>query len=197
MSTRVKEVSALLADWTNGDPAARDKLIPFVYDQLRRLAHRHMALERPGHSLQTTALVNEVYLKLVNQREATWQNRAHFFALASQVMRHILVDYARTRNRTKRGGEAERVSLEESMVVSNERFAELVALDEALSSLAEIDPRGSQVIELRYFGGLSIEETAEVLKISPATVMRDWSKAKAWLYRAITDSASTREDPST
>ena len=185
MATRLKEVSALLADWSNGNETAREELIPLVYDQLRRLAHRHMAQERPGHSLQATALVNEAYLRLVDQRQVRWQNRAHFFALASQMMRRILVDSARKRHRAKRGGGVQQVSLDEAMVVSDERAAELVALDDALTGLAAIDPRRSQVVELRYFGGLSVEEAAEVLKVSPITVMRDWSTAKAWLYRAI------------
>jgi RNA polymerase sigma factor (TIGR02999 family) len=185
MAGRSNEVSVLLADWTKGDQAAKDKLIPLVYDQLRRLARRQMAQERPGHSLQATALVNEAYLLLVDQPEVRWQNRAHFFALAAQMMRHILVDYARRRGRVKRGAGGQRVSLEEAMIVSGERAAELVALDDALNDLAAIDPRRSQVVELRYFGGLSVEEIAKVLNVSPVTVMRDWSVAKAWLYRAI------------
>jgi RNA polymerase sigma factor (TIGR02999 family) len=185
MAGRSNEVSVLLADWTKGDQAAKDKLIPLVYDQLRRLARRQMAQERPGHSLQATALVNEAYLLLVDQPEVRWQNRAHFFALAAQMMRHILVDYARRRGRVKRGAGGQRVSLDEAMIVSGERAAELVALDDALNDLAAIDPRRSQVVELRYFGGLSVEEIAKVLNVSPVTVMRDWSVAKAWLYRAI------------
>ena len=191
MATRLKEVSALLADWSNGDETARDELIPLVYGQLRRLAQRHMAQERPGHSLQATALVNEAYLRLVDQRQVRWQNRAHFFALASQMMRRILVDHARGRHRAKRGDGAHQVSLDEAMMVSGEQAAELVALDDALTGLAAIDPRRSQVVELRYFGGLSVEETAEVLKVSPVTVMRDWSTAKAWLYRAIGNAATS------
>jgi RNA polymerase sigma factor (TIGR02999 family) len=180
-----KELTALLADWSNGDQSARDQLIPLVYDQLRRMAHRHMAQERPGHSLQATALVNEAYLRLVDQREVRWQNRAQFFAIASQMMRHILVDYARKRHRAKRGGRAQQVSLNEAMAVTDARAADLIALDEALTSLASIDPRRSLVVELRYFGGLSVEETAEVLKVSPLTVMRDWRTAKAWLSRTL------------
>jgi RNA polymerase sigma factor (TIGR02999 family) len=175
----------LLAAWSNGDQSARDQLIPLVYDQLRRMAHRHMAQERPGHSLQATALVNEAYLRLVDQREVRWQNRAQFFAIASQMMRHILVDYARKRHRAKRGGRAQQVSLNEAMAVTDARAADLIALDEALTSLASIDPRRSLVVELRYFGGLSVEETAEVLKVSPLTVMRDWRTAKAWLSRTL------------
>jgi RNA polymerase sigma factor (TIGR02999 family) len=182
----------LLADWNNGDETARDKLIPLVYDQLRRLAQRQMAQERPGHSLQATALVNEAYLLLVDQREVRWQNRAHFFALASQMMRHILVDYARKRHRAKRGGDRQQVSLDEAMIVSDERADELIALDDALSNLATVDPRRSRVVELRYFGGLSVEEAAEVLKVSPITVMRDWTTAKAWLYRAINNASGSK-----
>lgn len=185
MASRSNEVSVLLAEWKRGDQTAKDKLIPLVYDQLRRLARRQMAQERPGHSLPPTALVNEAYLLLVDQREVRWQNRAHFFALAAQVMRHILVNYARKRARAKRGGGSHHVSLNDAMIGSGERAAELVALDDALSKLAAIDPRRSQVVELRYFGGLSVEEVAEFLNISPVTVMRDWSVAKAWLYQAI------------
>ena len=190
MASRLNEVSVLLADWSKGDQTAREKLMPLVYDELRRLAHRQMARERPGHSLQATALVNEAYMRLVNQNEVRWQNRAHFFALASQVMRHILVDYARNRHRAKRGGGGQQVSLDEAMIVSGERAAELVALDDALNELAAIDPRRSRVVELRYFGGLSVEETAEILDVSAITVMRDWNAAKAWLYRAIDNTGS-------
>jgi len=175
-----------------GDETAKEKLIPLVYDQLRRLARRQMAQERPDHSLQATALVNEAYLLLVDQNEVHWQNRAHFFALAAKVMRNILVDHARKRGRAKRGAGGQRVSLDEALAVSGVRAAELVALDEALNNLAAVDPRRSQVIELRYFGGLSVEETAEVLKVSTATVMRDWNAAKAWLYRAIRDAGGLR-----
>jgi RNA polymerase sigma-70 factor (ECF subfamily) len=192
MSNRASEVSVLLADWTRGDQTARDKLIPLVYDQLRRLARRQLALERPDHSLQATALVNEAYLLLVDQDEVSWQNRAHFFALAAQLMRHILVDYARRRGRAKRGGGGQQVSLDEAMLVSGVRAAELVALDDAMNNLAAINPRKSQVVELRYFGGLSVEETAEVLNVSIATVMRDWNAAKAWLYRAIRNAGTNR-----
>ena len=185
MESESKDVSVLLAGWRNGDPAAKDKLIPLVYTQLRRLAHRQMALERPGHTLEATALVNEVYLRLVGQQEVRVQNRAHFFALAAEMMRHILVDYARKRHRDKRGGGAQRVPLEEAMSVSADCAAELVDLDEALKRLATVDLRKSRVVELRYFGGLSVAETAEVLEVSPVTVMRDWTAARAWLYRDI------------
>ena len=179
------EVSALLADWSNGNEAARDELIPLVYDELRRLAGHYMALERSGHSLQATALVNEAYLRLVDQRQVRWQGRTHFFALASRMMRRILVDYARSRHYAKRGGAARRVSLEDAMIVSAHKTPDVVALDDALTRLAAIDFRKSQVVELRYFGGLSMGEIAAVLKISEVTVRRDWSTARAWLYREI------------
>ncbi|MCI0389298.1 MAG: sigma-70 family RNA polymerase sigma factor [Acidobacteria bacterium] len=180
-----EEISQLLVAWGNGDREALDQLMPLVYDELRRLAHRYLGRERAGHTLQTTALVNEAYLKLVNEREMRWQNRAHFFAVAAQLMRMILVDYARRRNYAKRGGGAQRVSFDEALAVSEERGAELIALDEALKTLAEIDERKSQVAELRFFGGLSVEETAEVLKVAPVTVMREWRLAKAWLHREL------------
>lgn len=189
---RSNEVSVLLAAWTGGDQTAKDKLIPFVYAQLRRLARRQLAQERPNHTLQATALVNEAYLLLVDQREVRWQNRAQFFALAAQVMRHILVDYARRRARAKRGGDQQHVSLDEAVIVSGERGVELIALDDALNELAAIDPRRSQVVELRYFGGLNVEETAEVLNVSPVTVMRDWSAARAWLYRYMDNGKKDR-----
>jgi RNA polymerase sigma factor (TIGR02999 family) len=185
MGSRARGVSELLADWSKGNEAARDDLMPLVYNELRRLAGHYMAIERSGHSLQATALVNEAYLRLVDQRQVRWQGRAHFFALASRMMRRILVDYARSRHYAKRGGAARRVSLDEAMILSEEKARDVVALDDALTRFAAIDPRKSQVVELRYFGGLSVEEIAEVLKISPVTVRRDWSTAKAWLYRAI------------
>jgi RNA polymerase sigma factor (TIGR02999 family) len=180
-----EEVTELLVAWGDGDRAALDQLMPLVYDELRRLAHRYLGRERKDHTLQTTALVNEAYLKLINEREMQWQNRAHFFAVAAQMMRMILVDYARRRNYAKRGGGAHRVSFDESLVVSDERAADLIALDDALSSLAAVDERKSKVAELRFFGGLSVEETAAVLKVSPVTVMREWRLAKAWLHREL------------
>ena len=183
--SRRREVSALLADWSNGNEAARDELMPLVYDELRRLAGHYMALERKDHSLQATALVNEVYLRFVDQRHVRLQGRAHFFALASWMIRRILVDYARRGRYAKRGGAARRVSLDEGMIVSKEKAWDVIALDDALTSLAAIDPRKSQVVELRYFGGLSMEEIAKLLQISEVTVRRDWSTAKAWLYRAV------------
>lgn len=181
-----KEVTQLLLDWSDGDKAALDKLMPLVYDELRRLARHYMGRERAGHTLQTTALVNEAYLRLVDQRSVRWQNRAHFFGIASQMMRRILVDHARSRHYAKRGGGARQVSLDEAMAVSEERASDIVALDDALTALAEIDQRKSQIVEMRFFGGLSIEEAAEVLAVSPGTVMRDWTLAKAWLHREIT-----------
>jgi len=185
MTPSPTEVSQLLLDWSNGNQAALDRLTPLVYEELHRLAHRHMRLERPNHTLQTTALVNEAYVRLVDQRNLHWKNRAHFFSIASRLMRRILVDLARAHKRAKRGGGALQVSLDEAAMVSSERAAELVALDEALTTLAAIDQRKSQVVELRFFGGMSVEETAEALGVSPITIKREWSTAKAWLYREI------------
>jgi RNA polymerase sigma factor (TIGR02999 family) len=179
------KLTKLLLDWSNGDQAALDELMPLVYDELRRLARHYMLRERPGHMLQTTALVNEAFLRLVDQRRVNWQNRAHFFAIAAQMMRRILVDHARGHLYAKRGGGARRISLDRVSVVSEERAADVIALDEALTGLAEIDPQQSRVVELRFFGGLTVEETAEVLGLSPATVKREWSAAKAWLQQEI------------
>jgi RNA polymerase sigma-70 factor (ECF subfamily) len=178
-------ISTILRAWAGGDQGALDKLTPIVYDELRRMARRHMRRERPGHSLQTTALVNEAYLRLVDYKRMQWQNRAHFFAVSAQLMRRILVEHARRHN-LKRGGGVLHVSLEEALVMGGGREAEVVALDDAMNALAKIDPRKVQVVEMRFFGGLSVEETAEVLKISPVTVMRDWTMAKAWLHRELT-----------
>src|SRR2546423_603367 len=186
MTPSPQAVTQLLIDWTNGSQAARDELMPLVYEELRRLAHRHMGRERPGHTLQTSGLVNEASLRLVDQTNVHWKNRAHFFAIAAQIMRRILVDYARSRRYAKRGGGARQVSLNEALIVSEGRSAEVVALDDALKGLAAIDQRKSQIVELRFFGGLSIEETAEVLGVSPGTVMRDWTLAKAWLRKEMT-----------
>ncbi len=192
----VGDVSTLLRAWSGGDPGALERLTPIVYDELRRLARRHMKGERPGHSLQTTALVNEAYMRLVDYKRMEWQNRAHFFAVSSQLMRRILVEQARRHN-LKRGGGVLHVSLEEAAVVGGARGADLVALDDAMNALARLDARKVQVVEMRFFGGLSVEETAEVLKVSPVTVMRDWSTAKAWLYRELgggtTDGLRTME----
>ncbi|MDQ3256303.1 MAG: sigma-70 family RNA polymerase sigma factor [Acidobacteriota bacterium] len=186
MAASSQQVTQLLVAWGGGDQAARDELMPLVYEELRRLAHKCIRRERPGHTLQTSALLNEAYLRLVDQKNIHWQDRAHFFGIAARLMRQVLVDYARKRGYAKRGGDAHRVPLDEALIVSEERAADVVALDDALKSLAEIDPRQSQIVELRFFGGLSIEETAEVLAVSPGTVMRDWTLAKAWLRRAVT-----------
>ena len=180
-----KSVTQLLVAWGDGDQTALDQLVPLVNEELRRLARGYMRRERPGHTLQTTALVNEAYLRLVDQKHMHWQNRAHFLAIAAQLMRRILVDYARRRQYQKRGGGAIQVTLGHADEAANERPPDLVALDEALAGLAEIDPRRSRVVELRFFGGLSIEETAEVLKVSPTAVERDWTIAKAWLHMTV------------
>ena len=181
------EITGLLVDWSNGDQSALEKLLPLVERELHRLAHSYMRRENPDHTLQTSALVNEAYLKLVDQKKTHWQNRAHFFGIAAQIMRRILMNYARDQHRAKRGGKTVQVSLSEVAVMSKEKSQELIALDEALKRLADVDERKSQVVELRYFGGLSVEETAEVLRISPVTVMRDWKYARAWLARSIQD----------
>jgi RNA polymerase sigma factor (TIGR02999 family) len=181
----VSDISKLLRAWSDGDQSALDRLTPIVYDELRRLARRYMRRERPGHSLQTTALVNEAYMRLLDYKRMEWQDRAHFFAISAQLMRRILVEHARRHN-LKRGGGVQHVSLEEAVVVVGDgRGTDLVALDDAMNALARFDPRKVQVVEMRFFGGLSVEETAEVLKVSPVTVMRDWSTAKAWLYREL------------
>ena len=179
------EVTALLLAWGHGDDVAFDRLVPMVHAELRRIARRHMGHERVGHTLQPTALVNEAYLKLIDARQVKWQDRAHFFAMSSRLMRQVLVDWARARGYQKRGAGAHNVTLDEGRVGAIEQPADVIALDEALKALEQIDPRKSQVVELRFFGGLSIEETAEVLSVSPGTVMRDWTLAKAWLRRAI------------
>ena len=180
-----QQVTQLLRAWSNGDLAAEEKLMRLVYRELRRLAQRYMGRERPDHTLQATALVNEAYLRLVDARQVSWQNRAHFFGVSAQLMRRILVDWARARGYQKRAGQAHQVSLDEALVVTEERGLDLVALDDALQALAAVDPRKCQVVEMRFFGGLSVEETAEVLKVSPDTVLRDWKLAKAWLLREI------------
>src|SRR5215475_2917655 len=191
-----QEVTMLLAAWSHGDEAARDELIPLVYDELRRLAAYYMTREPAGHSLQATALVHEAYLRLVDQRRVQWQGRTHFFAIAAQMMRRILVDYARGSHCAKRGGGAQPVSLDNATIVSPEKAADLVALDDALNQLATIAPRKSQVVELRYFGGLSMQEIAEMLGVSEVTIQRDWTTAKAWLFRAIggTEQESTHDE---
>src|SRR5271154_5247034 len=185
----VEEVRTLLRAWSGGDPGALARLTPIVYDELHRLGRRYMRREKPGHSLQTTALVNEAYTRLVDYKRMQWQDRAHFFAVSAQLMRSILVEHAR-RHKLKRGGGVQHVPLDEAAVVCGDRAGDIVALDDAMNALARLDPRKVQVVEMRYFGGLSVEETAEVLKVSSVTVMRDWSTAKAWLYRELTDGIS-------
>jgi RNA polymerase sigma-70 factor (ECF subfamily) len=180
----VGDISMLLRAWSGGDQGALDRLTPIVYRELHGLARRYMQRERPGHSLQTTGLVNEAYMRLVDYKRMRWQNRAHFFAVSAQVMRRILVEHARRHN-LKRGGGLQHVSREEAAVVGGDRAADLVALDDAMNALARLDARKVQVVKMRFFGGLSVEETAEVLKVSSITVMRDWSTAKAWLYRKL------------
>ncbi|HEX8138676.1 MAG TPA: sigma-70 family RNA polymerase sigma factor [Pyrinomonadaceae bacterium] len=179
-------LTELLLEWQQGDKRAFDELTSLVYDELRRIAHRCVQRERDRHTLETTALVNEAYLRLAGGEQREWQNRAHFFAVMAQVMRHVLIDHARRRHYAKRGGSLHRVSLEDESVMSPARARELVALDEALGELSRIDPRKGRVVELRYFGGLSLEETAAVLEVSVMTVRRDWRAAKAWLYKAVT-----------
>ena len=185
MTASDNEVTQLLVAWGHGDQTALGQLMPLVYSELHRLAHRHIKKERPGHTLQTSALLNEAFVRLVDQRDVHWQSRAHFFAIAAQMMRRILVDYARSRRYAKRGGDARQVSFDEELIVSRQLSADVVELHEALNKLAAIDERKSKVVELKFFGGLSIEETAEVLGVSPGTVMRDWTLAKAWLRLAM------------
>ena len=184
--SRHDEVSLLLRNWSDGDQSALERLTPIVYNELRRLAQHYMKGERMGHSLQATALVNEAYLRLVDYKRMQWQNRAHFFAVSAQLMRRILVDHARRRN-LKRGANVEHVSIDEAAMVGGDHPADLISLDNALQALARMDARKAQVVELRFFGGLSVEETAEVLQVSPVTVMRDWGTARAWLYREMKD----------
>ena len=191
--TQSQGITELLLAWSRGEQAALEKLVPRVHAELRRVAHRYMARERTGHTLQTTALVNEAYLRLINVEQVRWQNRAHFFAVSAQLMRRILVDFARSRNYLKRGGGAQKVTLDEAMVVSQEPGQDLVALDDALKALAVTDARKSRVVELRFFGGLSVEETAEVLKVSPDTVLRDWRLAKVWLAREMGKAAASEK----
>jgi RNA polymerase sigma factor (TIGR02999 family) len=179
------EITERLIAWSHGDESALDQLIPAVYQELRRMADRYLRREDPGHTLQTTALVHEAYLKLVDQTRVNWQNRAHFFGVAAQMMRRVLVDHAKSKHRDKRGGEAPKLSLDEVLDLTEERAADLIALDDALGQLATIDERKCHVVELRYFGGLSVEETATALGVSPQTVLRDWNLAKAWLYQEL------------
>lgn len=179
------QVTQLLLAWSQGERAALDELVPLVYEELRRLAHRYMAGERPDHTLQTTALVNEAYLRLIDLRQVQWEDRAHFFALSAQLMRRILVEFARARGAGKRGGGVPKVSVDEALLGPPLQSQDLVALDDALTAMAAVDPRQSQVVELRFFGGLTVEETAEALQVSPQTVLRDWKLAKAWLRREM------------
>jgi RNA polymerase sigma factor (TIGR02999 family) len=179
------EVTDLLRAWSEGDRVALEKLMPLVYQELHRLARKYMGGERADHTLQTTALVHEAYLRLIGASKIPWQSRAHFYAVSAQAMRHILVDFARARHNLKRGGNEKRISLDESLVVAEDQHPDLVSLDDALTSLASVDERKSRVVELRFFGGLSVEETAEILKVSPDTVMRDWRLSKLWLLREM------------
>ncbi len=185
--TAPSEITGLLVDWGNGDKAALDKLFPLVEKELHRLAHSYMRRENRDHTLQTSALVNEAYIRLVDQKNTRWQNRAHFFGIAATIMRRILINYARDRCRKKRGGNAVQVSLSQVAVMSDQKSAELIALDDALNKLAQLDERKARVVELRHFGGLGVEETAEVLGVSTATVNRDFKMAKAWIWREISD----------
>ena|SRR5436190_9867277 len=179
------EITQMLVAWSNGDEDALKKLVPVVSQELHRLAKRYMGRESPNHTLQTTALVNEAYLRLIHGTEVKWQNRAHFFAISAQIMRHILVDFARSQGNLKRGANAPHITLDETLVGATARDANLVAVDEALKALEELNPRQSRVVELRFFGGLDLEETAEVLQVSVRTVRRDWTFARAWLYREL------------
>ena len=186
MTAPTEEITDLLTNWSRGEEAALERLVPLVYPELRRIAKRQMARENPDHTLQTSALINEAYLKLVDREKVDWQNRAHFFAVSAQVMRHILIDHARKYLYNKRGGGAQHVPLEEAAIVEEKRSSDLVDLDEALKALATLDPRRSQIIELKFFGGLKAEEIAEVMGISPSTVQREWRVAKAWLHHTMT-----------
>ena len=185
MDAQKHELTQLLIDGNNGDQSAFDRLMPLIDEELRRLAHRYMSREREGHTLQTTALVNEAFVRLVNRKNVNWQNRAHFFGIAAQLMRTILVDHARSHACAKRGGGAFKLELDDALVVSQEKASEVIALDDALKELARLDPQQSRIVELRFFGGLTVEETAEVLHLSPATIKREWSTAKAWLFHEL------------
>ena len=191
-----QEITQLLADWGKGDRSALEKLLPLVHAELRQIARRQISHERPGHTLQATALINEAYLKLLGQEGFEWHNRAHFFAVCAQIMRHILIDHARAHARDKRGGGAIKVSLNDAdAAVAGEKAEHLIALEEALRFLEGVDPQKGRIVELRYFGGLSIEETAEVLNISPRTVRREWQRSKAWLYRMIMEGSADETRP--
>ena len=185
MTSSGQAVTELLNQWAGGDQAAGEKVLPLVYGELRRIARRSMNRQGPAHTLQATALVHEAYMRLIGDSGRQWENRAHFYGVAAKAMRHVLVDYARAGGAKKRGGQDKPVALEDVFVISPERLAEVVALDDALTALAKLHPRQSQVVELRFFGGWSVEETAETLRVSAETVMRDWRAAKAWLYREL------------
>jgi RNA polymerase sigma factor (TIGR02999 family) len=184
-----EEITLLLLKWSRGDSSALDQLIPMVYPELRRLARRYMRKENPEHTLQTSALINEAYLRLIDQRAVEWHDRSHFFAVSAQVMRHILIDHARKYSYAKRGAGAKHIALDEVSVLKQERAGEFVALDDALVGLAKIDPRKARIVELRFFGGLTVEETAEVLKLAPITVKREWRAARAWLFRELSSNS--------
>lgn len=190
-----QDVTQLLAAWGEGDRSALDKLLPLVHAELRRIAQRQMRQERSGHTLQATALVNEAYLRLAGDQQLQWRDRAHFFAVCAQVMRHILIDHARSRGREKRGGGAVQVSLNDALLVADDQIADILALDEALSALERMDPQKARLVELRYFAGLTVEETAEVLNTSPRTVRREWRRARAWLYRMMGEGTADETRP--
>jgi RNA polymerase sigma factor (TIGR02999 family) len=181
------QVTELLIEWSNGNKEALDQLMPLVHEELHRLAHRYLSRERSNHTLQTTALVNEAYLRLVDRKHVHWKNRVHFFAISAQLMRCILVDHARSLAYAKRGGGAHKIAFDEALVVSKERAAEVIALDDVLKQLAVLDPQQARIVELRFFGGLTIEETAEALSLSTATIKREWVSAKAWLYHELSN----------
>ncbi len=185
MSNPHREVTALLVKWRDGEPEALDRLMPLVYDELQRLAHLYLRREREHHTLNTTALVHEAYINLIGQEDTPWQNRTHFFAVAARAMRHILIDYARRRNRVKRGGGQYHLTLDEIRLVTEDHLEDLLALDQAMTRLESVDARLCRIVECRYFGGLTIAETAEAMALSPATVKRDWNLGKAWLHRAL------------
>ena len=193
MASIQQEITQLLLKWSNGDSNALEQLMPLVYPELRRMAQRFMGRENSHHTLQTSALINEAYLRLVDQQAVKWQDRAHFYAVAAQVMRHILIDHARRYRYGKRGAGAKHIAFDEAAGLKNERAAEFIALDDALTALARIDPRKSSIVELKFFGGLTVEEIAEVLDISPITVKREWRAAKAWLLREITSGAKAED----
>jgi RNA polymerase sigma factor (TIGR02999 family) len=185
MSNPTHEVTSLLSDWNNGQQEALERLMPLVYDELRRIAKRYLRKERDDHTLQTTALVHEAYIRMIDQNHANWQNRAQFFGVAANMMRRILVDHARGHQADKRGGGIAKLSLDEAIEIADQKEVDLIALDDALNNLAELDEQQSRVVELRFFAGLTVEETAEVMKLSPATIKREWSMAKAWLHREL------------